>query len=79
MNDLKNAQKYLLQAVEMEKKDPVILDHVGDLYLKTGDLEKALEFWKKSLSNGGEPEDARKIRDKVEKTQEALRRKKQSV
>jgi tetratricopeptide (TPR) repeat protein len=74
LNDLQKAQKYLLQAVEMEKKDPVIQDHVGDLYFKIGNLEKAQEFWKKSLSNGGEPEDARKVREKLDKVQKSLRK-----
>jgi tetratricopeptide (TPR) repeat protein len=74
MNDLQKAQKYLLQAVEMEKKDPVIQDHVGDLYFKIGNLEKAQEFWKKSLGNGGEPEDAQKVREKLDKVQKTLRK-----
>jgi tetratricopeptide (TPR) repeat protein len=74
MNDLQKAQKYLLQAVEMEKKDPVIQDHVGDLYFKIGNLERAQEFWKKSLSNGGEPEDAQKVREKLGKVQKTLRK-----
>ncbi len=76
LNDLPKAEKYLLQAVELEKKDPVIQDHVGDLYFKTGNLEKAQEYWKRSLSNGGEPEDAKKVREKLEKVQETLRKQK---
>lgn len=76
LNDLQKAEKYLLQASDMEKKDPVILDHVGDLYFKTGNLEKAQEFWNKSLSNGGEPEDAQKVREKLEKVKETIRKQK---
>ena len=78
MNDLQNAEKYLLKAGEMERRDPVIQDHIGDLYSKTGNLEKAQEFYKRSLSNGGEPEDAQKVRMKLEKVQETLRRQKRS-
>jgi tetratricopeptide (TPR) repeat protein len=77
LNDLEKAEKYLLQAGEMEKKDPVIQDHIGDLYFKTGNLAKAQEFWKKSLNNGGKPEDVQKVRSKLEKVQETLRKKKQ--
>jgi predicted negative regulator of RcsB-dependent stress response len=62
----------------MEKKDPVIQDHIGDFYFKNGNLEKAQEFWKKSLSNGGEPEDAQKVRAKLDKVQEILRKQKRS-
>lgn len=29
--------------------DPVIYDHLGDAYFKKGDLERAKDFWKKSL------------------------------
>jgi tetratricopeptide (TPR) repeat protein len=76
MNELQKAEKFLLQASDMEKKDPVILDHVGDLYFKTGNLEKAQEFWNKSLSNGGEPEDAQKVREKLEKVKETIRKQK---
>ena len=42
-----SGEKYLVMAGELEKKDPVIQDHIGDLYFKTGNLEKAQEFWKK--------------------------------
>ncbi len=75
-NDMQRAEKYLLQAVDLVKNDPVIQDHVGDLYFKTGNLEKAQTFWKKSLSAGGEPEDAQKVREKLEKVQETLRKQK---
>ncbi len=78
MNDLPKAERYLLQAVELERKDPVIHDHLGDLYLKAGNLEKAQEFWKRSLTNGGEPEEVQKIRGKLEKVQETIRKQKRS-
>jgi tetratricopeptide (TPR) repeat protein len=78
MNDLQQAEKYLLQAVELERKDPVIHDHLGDLYFKSGNLEKAQEFWKRSLTNGGEPEEVQKIRGKLEKVQETIRKQKRS-
>jgi len=76
MNDIQKAEKYLLQAVQLERKDPVIQDHLGDLYFKAGNLEKAQEFWKRSLANGGETEDVQKIRGKLEKVQETIRKQK---
>lgn len=30
--------------------DPVVYDHIGDVYNKAGDTAKALEYWKKSLT-----------------------------
>jgi tetratricopeptide (TPR) repeat protein len=77
-NDFSAAEKYLLQAGEMERKDPVIQDHIGDLYYRNGNLERAQEFYKKSLNSGGEPEDALKVRSKLEKVQDTLRKQKKS-
>jgi len=77
LNDLEKAEKYLLQAVELVKNDPVIHDHLGDLYFKAGALEKARDFWSKSLNTGaGEQEDAQKVREKLEKIEESLRKQK---
>ncbi len=76
LNDLQQAEKYLLQAGNMEKRDPVIADHIGDLYSKSGNLEKAQEFYKRSLSVGGKPEDVQKVKAKLEKVQETLRKQK---
>ena len=76
LNDLAKAEKYLLLAVEYEKRDPVIQDHLGDLYYKTGNLDKAKEYWTQSLDSGGEPEDASKVREKLDRIQDTLRKKK---
>jgi tetratricopeptide (TPR) repeat protein len=76
LNELQKAEKYLLQAGDMEKRDAVIADHIGDLYSKSGNLERAQEFYKKSLSIGGKPEDVQKVKAKLEKVQENLRKQK---
>jgi tetratricopeptide (TPR) repeat protein len=76
LNDLQNAEKYLLQAVGMTKNDPTMYDHLGDLYYKTGDLQKAADYWTKSVQNGTEPDDTQKVKDKLDKLQETLRRQK---
>jgi tetratricopeptide (TPR) repeat protein len=73
LNDLEKAEKYLLKAVELVKNDPVIHDHLGDLYYKAGDLDKAVDYWNRSLSARGEPEDAEKVRDKLQKAQDEVR------
>jgi tetratricopeptide (TPR) repeat protein len=75
LNELDKAEKYLLQAVETVKNDPVIHDHLGDLYYRTGDFEKARDFWTKSVSNGSEPEETQKVREKLERLQDMLRKK----
>jgi tetratricopeptide (TPR) repeat protein len=74
-NDLVNAEKYLLEAGNLVANDATIEDHLGDLYFKTGNLEKAQDFWKKSVLIGKEPEDVQKVRHKLEALQETLRKK----
>jgi tetratricopeptide (TPR) repeat protein len=76
LNDMQNAEKYLLEADKYVRNDPVIDEHLGDLYFETGDLQKAQEFWMKSVKIGTEPENIRKVRQKLEKLQEALQKQK---
>jgi tetratricopeptide (TPR) repeat protein len=76
LNDLRNAEIYLLEAGAIIKDDPTIEEHLGDLYFKTGDFQKAQDFWKKSISIGAEQEDIDKVRRKLDSLQEKLRKKK---
>jgi tetratricopeptide (TPR) repeat protein len=76
LNDLVHAEEYLLQADELVKNDPTIDEHLGDLYFKTGNLQKAEEFWKRSVSLGTEQEDMLKVRKKLESLQETIRKQK---
>jgi tetratricopeptide (TPR) repeat protein len=76
LNDMENAEKYLLEADQIVKNDPIIDEHLGDLYYKTGNLAKAQDFWTKSISIGTEPEDIQKVRRKLQMLQETLQRQK---
>ncbi len=76
LNDMENAEKYLLEADKMVRNDPIIDEHLGDLYFKTGDLQKARDFWMKSVSIATESEDIQKIRQKLEKLRQTLRKQK---
>jgi tetratricopeptide (TPR) repeat protein len=76
LNDMQNAEKYLLEADQLVRNDPTIVDHLGDLYFKTGDLQKAESFWMKSVKIGTEEEDVQKVRRKLEMLQERLRKQK---
>jgi putative PEP-CTERM system TPR-repeat lipoprotein len=76
LNQLDKAEEYLLKAAEIVKNDPVIQDHLGDLYFKAGDLKKAHDFWSKSVTIGTEPEDTQKVREKLDKLQDTLRKQK---
>ena len=76
MNDLVNAEKYLVEAGGFVKDDPTIEDHLGDLYFKMGNLQKARDYWERSIRIGTEQEDIQKVRRKLESLQETLRKQK---
>ena len=67
LEDLEQAEKYLLEAKRMVQNDPTIDEHLGDLYHKLGDLDKALDFYRSSVRIGTNPEEADKVRRKLEK------------
>jgi tetratricopeptide (TPR) repeat protein len=77
LNDLENAEKYLLQADQRIKDDPVVYDHLGDLYYKTGDFQKAHNFWSQSIKIGTEQEEIQKVQKKLDKLQDKLQGKRQ--
>jgi hypothetical protein len=58
------------------KNDPTIIEHLGDFYSKTGDLEKAQSYYTKSINVGTEQDDIQKVRRKLESLQEKLRKQK---
>jgi tetratricopeptide (TPR) repeat protein len=43
------ALKFLKKAIRLVPDDPIILEHIGDTYLKTGSKLKALEYYQQSL------------------------------
>jgi len=72
LNDLENAETYLVAAGKKEKDDPVILDHLGDLYYKTGDFGKARDLWTESIRISTDPEEIGKIRRKLDRVREKI-------
>jgi len=67
--NVKLALKKLLQAekrLDKEKSpDPIVYDHIGDVYRKIGDTDKALEYWKKSLNLKKDTKIEEKIKNPV--------------
>lgn len=59
----KEAEDCLLKAIELVK-DPVIYEHLGDLYVELGDLEKAVNYYREGFNYF--PGD-KKLKDKLEK------------
>jgi len=76
LNDLENAEKYLLEADAIVRNDPIIDEHLGDLYYKIGNYKKAEDFWMNSIDLGTELEDVQKVRRKLQTLQETLRKQK---
>lgn len=64
--EYEDAVKHLERAVELKPEDPVINDHLGDAFWKVGRKIEAQYQWKQSLDLKPEPEDAAKIKKKLE-------------
>jgi len=58
--------KEIKKALETEKDDPVILEHLGDVYQKLGNKEDAIKAWEKSLEFHDRMEGLKKrVEDKI--------------
>ena len=64
---IQEAQKYLEQAVNYSQRSATIRDHLGDLYKKQGQAQKAREKWEEALKLATEPEEIKKIKEKLDK------------
>ena len=64
---LTEAQKYLEQAVIYQQRSATIHDHLGDLYKKQGQTDKARAKWEDALRLATEPEEVKKIKEKLGK------------
>lgn len=70
--NFKEAVKWLERAVEIRPEDPVLNDHLGDAFWRVGREREARYQWEQSLTLKPEPEDAEKVRAKLEKGLPAL-------
>ncbi|MCK4777163.1 MAG: tetratricopeptide repeat protein, partial [Actinomycetia bacterium] len=66
LGNYEKALKFIESAVRIDmsknnRSDPVILEHLGDIYFKTGEKEKALLNWKKAYRNSESEELKNKI------------------
>ncbi|HWC76519.1 MAG TPA: tetratricopeptide repeat protein [Blastocatellia bacterium] len=61
------AQKFLEQAVVYSQQSATIRDHLGDLYKKQGQLDRARAKWEEALKLSTEPEEIKKIKEKLGK------------
>ncbi|WP_042366970.1 tetratricopeptide repeat protein [Bacteroides neonati] len=59
------ARIYIDNAIKSdEPQGSVVLEHCGDIYFKTGDVEGALKYWKQALEMGSE---SKTLKQKIEK------------
>jgi tetratricopeptide (TPR) repeat protein len=66
LGNYKLAVKHLERAVELRPEDPTLNDHLGDAFWRVGRRREAKFQWSFALTLKPEPEDAAKIREKVE-------------
>jgi Tfp pilus assembly protein PilF len=66
-NKIPEAQKYLEQAVIYSARSATVHDHLGDLYKKQGQADKAREKWEEALKLATEPDEIKKIKEKLGK------------
>ena len=67
LGNYKEAVKHLERAVELRPEDPVLNDHLGDAYWRVGREREARFQWDQALTLKPEPEDAEKIKKKLQK------------
>ncbi len=66
LGNYKEAVKHLERAVELRAEDPTLNDHLGDAYWRVGRQREARFQWQQALGFQPEPEEAAKIREKLE-------------
>ena len=65
LGEYPDAVRYLERAVELQPQDPVINDHLGDAFWRTGRRSEARFQWRRALSLEPEEDEVPKIQDKI--------------
>jgi tetratricopeptide (TPR) repeat protein len=66
LGNYREAVRHLERAVELRPEDPVLNDHLGDAYWRVGRTREARFQWDQALTLKPEPEDAEKIKAKLQ-------------
>jgi len=48
LGDFKEAERWIRKAIELGSTSAVVHDHLGDVYYKLSEKEKAIDFWKRA-------------------------------
>jgi tetratricopeptide (TPR) repeat protein len=75
------AEDNLRKAIARSSTDPTVLDHLGEVYEKTGNLKMAVAQWERSMAEyahslpaDADPEDVQKVQHKLENARVKLAR-----
>ena len=60
MNDLKRAKKYIKQSIDIQSENSVVLEHYGDILMKSNDPAKALDYYRKAYEYDSENQQLKK-------------------
>jgi len=66
LGDYAGAVESLEKAIELKPQDSTINDHLGDAYWRIGRTLEARFQWQRALALDPEPEEAEKIKKKIE-------------
>lgn len=64
--------QYLLEAIKYVKDDPVILEHLGDIYKELGNYKEALQTWQEAMKYHEKEEGLKERLEKKIKEVQAL-------
>ena len=59
---LRKSEGYILKAISKREDSSVVIEHLGDVYFKLGNIEKAKEYWNQALQK--DP-DNRELKQKI--------------
>ena len=70
---LTEAERILVKAVDLTGQDPTVRDHLGDVYMKLGKIQDAINQWNASMKGFKEqppsdtdPEEVSKVSSKLD-------------
>ncbi|MGA7616975.1 MAG: tetratricopeptide repeat protein [Thermoanaerobaculia bacterium] len=69
LDKLDLAEKYLLDASHLLPQDPTVQEHLGDLFAKQGEYDKAAERYRSALQLDPEAEESTRIQTKLSQTE----------
>ena len=66
------AAQELERAIDLVDNDPVVIEHLGDVYEKLGKLKDALRVYRDAFAKSEEPEQATRLKNKISATESRL-------